>query len=136
MSRLSSIKQWFSTILYVGKHFRTIIQKVENDIIHTNNISKHAMNVSNDAQSIIRQRTAVNCDIHTRKHSSNFFITVGTYRNQDYVQCFSVDDQDFKGMIEQLREMQRYAVVRKVDAYPTFSASVKRELERDGWDTF
>jgi len=70
----------------------------------------------------IGDRTMVHCDVHMQHASS--VIVIGKYRGKDYVRCFSVNAKSIPELIEQLKQMERYAHIGRFDMpgiYPNVS---------------
>ena len=54
-------------------------------------------------------------------------IVIGRYKNADYVQTYALDTPDLAALIDQLRIMERTAMVRRIDAPPIFRAAFERD---------
>lgn len=80
------------------------------------------------AENLIKDRTDIAVDAHVTNHNPNQIIVTGRYRNRDYVQVFTLADNELGTLVEQLREMQRYGVVNKIDAPIGFRNVIEREL--------
>ena len=80
------------------------------------------------AENLIKDRTDIAVDAHVTNHNPNQIIVTGRYRNRDYVQVFTLADNELKTLVEQLRKMQRYGVVSKIDAPVGFRSVIEREL--------
>ena len=80
------------------------------------------------AENMIKDRTDVSADVHLTNHNPNQIIVVGRYRRSDYVKVFTLADNELGTLVDQLREMQRYGVVTKIDAPYEFRAVVEKDL--------
>jgi hypothetical protein len=78
------------------------------------------------AEKLIKDRTTISADLNYR--GGGQIIIIGRYRNEDYIQTYSVPDRDLRGLIETLRNMQRYGAIRRIDAAPQLRAVIKREI--------
>jgi hypothetical protein len=104
--------KWFKELLFVVRNYRQSQSWLENELATTNKV--------------IRERTDIHADI--RYKSENQIIVVGRYRDRDYVQTYSVNGGDFKALIEQLRDMQKYGHIGRIDAPPQMRAVFDNEL--------
>lgn len=80
------------------------------------------------AENMIRERTDISADVHMMNRNPNQIIVTGRYRNRDYVQVFTLQDNDLRSLIEQLREMERFGVVSKIDCAYDMRGVFEREL--------
>ena len=78
-----------------------IVKSYQTDIRVLNNRMK-------EATDLIKDRTDISADVHLHGHNRNQIIVTGRYRSHDYVQVFTVADNELKTLIDTLREMQRY----------------------------
>lgn len=83
---------------------------------------------ANEALKLIRERTRIHADVHLRGDPNNIII-VGQYRGQDYVEIFSIQHDHLSHLISDLRRMEKYGKVSRVDAPAEVSAVVKSKLE-------
>ena len=81
-------------------------------------------------ETMVRERTDIAIDVGF--WSTSHVIVVGRYKNADYVQTYSMDTPDLASLIDQLKQMERYGNVRRVDAPPQFRAVFERENENAG----
>lgn len=82
-----------------------------------------------DGVNIIKERTSIHADVNFNSRDDSQIIMIGRYRNNDYIQTFSVNRGDFEGLLEQLRQMEKYGVVRHVDTVPMMKAHIMNDLE-------
>lgn len=78
-----------------------------------------------ELEKLVKDRTNIAVDVGFRRASH--VIVIGRYRNADYVQTFEMDTPSLGGLIEQLRERERYGSVKRVDAPPQFRAVFERD---------
>jgi len=83
----------------------------------------------NAAEQIIKDRTDISADVHFHGHNRNQIIVTGRYRKMDYVQVFTLADNELASLINQLRDMERFGVVDKVDAIRDMKYVIERELQ-------
>jgi len=77
-----------------------------------------------ELEKLVKDRTNIAVDVGFR--SASHVIVIGRYRNADYIQTFEMDTPSLDGLIEQLRERERYGSVKRVDAPPLFRAVFER----------
>ena len=104
--------KWINELLFIVKHYRQHLAWLKNELASTNKI--------------LRDRTDIHADIHYK--SDNQIIVIGRYRNRDYVQTYRVSGDDFRALVEQLRDMQRYGHIGRIDSPPQMTAVFDNEL--------
>jgi hypothetical protein len=83
-----------------------------------------------ELEKLVRDRTNIAVDVGFK--TASHVIVVGRYRNADYVQTYALNMPDMGPLIAQLRQMERYGEVRRIDAPPVFKAVF--EPERDFYE--
>lgn len=78
-------------------------------------------------EKVLRERTNIAVDVGFR--DGNHIIVTGRYKDADYVQIHSLRDNDVGAIIEQLRMMERYGAVTRVDAPPNIRSAFSREFQ-------
>jgi short-subunit dehydrogenase involved in D-alanine esterification of teichoic acids len=78
-------------------------------------------------EDLVAHHTDINVDVNYAGLSH--VIVMGRYRNNDYVQTFAVNEQDLNGLIDRLKQMERYGTVNRIDSPPMFQAIFKREFD-------
>jgi len=86
-----------------------------------------------ECEQIIRDRTDIHVDLSVAGRNANQIVVIGHYRGCDYVQTYSMYNKDFTYVVEQLKEMSRYATVKRVDAVHGMEAVIAHELKKDGY---
>jgi hypothetical protein len=71
-----------------------------------------------EAENCIRSRTDIAVDVPVGWNSPCQIIVVGRYKGGDYIQTFTVQSGDLGQIVDLLKDMVRYGVVRHVDAAP------------------
>jgi hypothetical protein len=66
--------------------------------------------------SLMKEFTRVDADIGFR--GNNTIILTGVFKGRGYVQFYDLGDGEFRDMVERLRDMKKYALIRQVDAPP------------------
>ena len=66
----------------------------------------------------LMEYTRVDADVGLR--GNNTIILTGVYRNKGYVQFYDIGEGEFNMLVEQLREMKKHALIRNIDAPPSF----------------
>lgn len=122
---------WF----YVLENFKTRQLIVNKDftekIVEATLLSKEAKYESEEAVKIIRDRTRVSADIdaYSPKDYPNYVVLCGRYGNFDYVQTVTLSSKDFRFIVNQLKEMRKYADIKFVDVPPNLKHVVDSELK-------
>ena len=71
-----------------------------------------------DKVSELKEYTRVDADMGYR--GNNTIILTGVYRNRGFVRFYDIGDGEFQRMVEQMRIMKEHALVRNIDAPPSF----------------
>lgn len=112
---------WFKKLNYIVKHYD------EDKIVMLDRIRSADLRIRDGVQ-IIKDRTTINADISPSMRDPSQIITIGRYNGRDYVQVFSIHDDDFRGLIQHLREMERYGTVSKIDAPYGFEYVIEQDF--------
>jgi len=86
-----------------------------------------------ELRNIIKDRTEYNIDVHSVARKGSQVILLGRYRNTDFIQCYTLQDRDFKDLIDHCRHLEKYSHRARVDAWPEFKATINNELSRSGF---
>lgn len=73
----------------------------------------------------LRKRTEIAVDVG---FPGCYAIVVGRLGGRTFIQTYSVEGQSFRGLVDQLKEMERYAHVARVDAPPSFRGVFEQEF--------
>jgi hypothetical protein len=71
----------------------------------------------------LKEHTRVDADVGFR--GNNTIILTGVYKRQAFVRFYDVGDAEFISLVEQLKHMKKYALIRHVDALPNFRGVFK-----------
>lgn len=126
IKRIKNIISWLRKLNeIVASHSKLmhVIGSYQADIRVLNNRMKAATD-------LIKDRTNISSDFHFHGHNRNQIIVTGRYRNRDYVQVFTIADNELKTLIDTLREMQRYGVVDKIDAAYDMKYVIENDLSK------
>jgi len=88
-----------------------------------------------EAIKFIKDRTEVSADVspsswYPRNHrGTNTVIVVGRYKNNDYIDVYSLNVDSFRYLIEHLRELNKHGEIHRIDAPEPFSAVIRRDIE-------
>ena len=104
---------WIKTLNYIINHYDANFKWLKKEI--------------KESMQIIKDRTNIHADIHYR--SSNQVIVVGRYNGRDYVQTYNVNNKDFKEFILQLRSMEKYGHIRRIDHPIEFKGVFEHEFD-------
>jgi hypothetical protein len=66
----------------------------------------------------LKSYTCVDADVGFR--GNNTIVLTGVYRNQGFVRFYDVGEGEFEKLVNQLRIMNDHALIRNVDAPPSF----------------
>lgn len=69
----------------------------------------------------LKEYTRVDADVGFR--GNNTVILTGVYRNRAYVQFYDLGDGEFARLVEHLKDMRSHALIRHIDAPPSFRGS-------------
>ncbi len=121
---IKKIATWFICLHRLVKMYVKIAA-----IVETHNESLLVLNrrIAN-AERMIKHRTEISADVHARINHLNHIVLVGRYRNNDYVEIFSIRNDSMDSLVQQLAHMQKYAQVHRIDAPCNYSQVIKREL--------
>ena len=112
---------WFKKLFYIIKHYD------EDKIEIFDKIQSANLRIRDGVQ-LIKDRTNIHADVHARLNSPTQVIAIGRYNGRDYVQVFSIHNNDFKGLIHQLKDMEQYGNLRRVDAPIEFLGVLDQDL--------
>ena len=104
-----SLISWFKALRFVVKSYVTDMRALRRRM--------------DELDKLIRERTDIAVDVRFRE--PNYVIVVGRYKNADYIQTYSVRSNDLGYLIDMLKNMERHAQVRIVDAPPGMKAVVR-----------
>jgi hypothetical protein len=76
-----------------------------------------------DKMAELKAYTRVDADVGMR--GNNTIILTGVYRNQGYVKFYDMGDGEFMRLIEQLNDMRSHALIRHIDAPPSFKGAFR-----------
>jgi len=112
------------------EHLRHRLRAAEENLEALKTHSSLQAIYNQETRQFIKDKTEVNADIHMQSKPGSTIIVCGRYRNRDYVEVFTVPNDDFVGLIEQLKQMQKYARCRRIDAPFSMKAFIDTELGR------
>lgn len=112
---------WFRNLFYIVGNYRTDLHMIAH---HVDTCREQLAIV----EGYVKKATKIHVDIPASAKEFTKIIVIGTYRGRDHVQVFGIRPGSMDGLIEQLREMQRYAVVERIDAPLEVHATVKRSI--------
>lgn len=124
------------------KKIKKFIQRIRNIIriadtydksLH--DIAVNYMRISNNQDyldNLVKELTRVDFDVSPRISGTNLCIMSGRYRNTDYVQIFSMHDQEFVDVLKWILELKKRGQIDRVDSPIHMRAVFDREgLFRD-----
>lgn len=107
--------EWF-------KKLRKIVRNYDSE-----NAGLHAR--MKGAENAIKAATVIDVDVgFSNRRMENNIIVSGVYRGKAHIDIFTVHTDDFKRLVEILKDMERYGNVRRIDAPQTVKATFEREF--------
>lgn len=79
-----------------------------------------------ELEALVRERTNIAVDVGFRE--CNHVIVLGRYKGADYIQSYSVQSDSLAHLVDQLKQMERFGNVRRIDAPPQFRAAFARNF--------
>lgn len=112
--------RWFKKLFQIVRFY---------DIDLNENIRKYELlkREHDELVSIIKERTSIGVDVGYK--GGSYVILMGHYRGRDYIQSHRVNSDDFIGLIQQLKQMEKYGEVCYVDEIPNV-LSVRDAMEK------
>lgn len=124
---MSKLIEWFQELKYIVRNYASDIAKKDQQILDLRKQLAAASQKADRTNQLLRDRTDMGVDISYSRKEDSWVILVGRFKGQDYVQTFSMNSENFDGMIQICREMQKTAVLRRCDAPPIFRSVLERE---------
>lgn len=112
--RVFKMIRWVKELIFIVKYYRQHKSALENELYRTNKV--------------IRDRTDIHADINYK--NDNQIVVIGRYGNHDYIQTYRVSDSDFTALIKQLKEMQKYGHIGRIDCAPRVRAVFDNQLRK------
>jgi hypothetical protein len=75
----------------------------------------------------VRNATEVDVDMAVSAHCPTTVITIGRYKNSDYVDIFQIRDGDLDYIVEVLRNMRKRARINRIDEPIQFRGRIKHD---------
>ena len=126
--------KWFKDLFHVVRVYKEQnrllaeeLQNLKNKLNEQEGRIDYCFDEVNAGVNTIKERTDISADVTFSRHAKNQIVVIGRYKNCDYIQTYSILDNDFDYLINMLKDMQRHGVVSKIDAVPHMSAVLKRE---------
>lgn len=90
--------------------------------------NRHFQNRLDKLESLVRECSSVSSDIHMTHNKGGIVFVAGRYRNKDYVELFTVDDNTMPVLIDQLKHLEKDHTRGYYDA--PFQCDMKLWLDR------
>jgi len=127
--------KWFKTLFRIVRDYDAVQNDTNNAFVKAfrqidGAITDSSMAVDRAiaAEQVIRERTDVSVDAHYRSPAPSTVIVAGRYRNQDYVQVYGFDHDDFEYLVRHLKDMERHAAIRRIDGPPMIRDIMEHEF--------
>lgn len=121
--------KFIKKLRYIVANFDSLMDEAQRTASLASTYARQADTRSRAAQAMIKERTEVSASLSCTAHGRNSIIVIGRYKKADYVQTYSVDSRDFESLIQQLRSMDRYGTVNKLEAVPELRAIISKETQ-------
>jgi hypothetical protein len=112
---------WFRNLFYIVGYYRTDMQLIANAV----DSCRERVDI---VEGYVKKVTKVHADVDTTSEGYTKIVVIGQYRGKDHVQIFSLRPGSIDMLIDQLKDMQRYAEVGYIDAPEQISTTMKRSL--------
>lgn len=134
---------WFKTLFRLVRDYRALARRYTTDLqglyeqltpveaTATQALADAAtaLKTAQAAHKLIYDRTTVHFDISPTRHDPNVVIVVGRYQDKDFVQVYSFSIDEFRGLVDNMREAARHGAIGRVDAPPTLRAVIDRDFK-------
>lgn len=127
MKFYNNIKDFFQKLQYLLDNFQTIkriIEKYDSDI-------KYLECRASSLEDFVKSHVDIAVDINDSRYGMNTVIVIGRYKKHDYVNCFQLQSEDIPHLVEQLKDMERYGKIRRVDSPIAFRGVIDRMIYDD-----
>lgn len=112
---------WFRNLFYIVSNYRNDLSLIANGV-------DECRDVALTAHRFIKKATKCHIEVGLTAESHTQVVVIGHYRGKDHVQVFSLRPGSIDMLINQLRDMQRYTEIGRIDAPIEVRATMKREL--------
>lgn len=120
-TKITNTINWFKKLIYV-------INNYDKDLHNTmRKIRKNELEIVEGVK-LIKDRTTLHVDVHSKMNSPTQVILIGRYNNRDYVNVFALHDDDIHGLIHQLKDMEKYAELEHIDAPIELKSIIEHDL--------
>jgi len=114
---------WFRNLFYIVSNYRDDLTMLANGV---DDCCKQVA----IAERYIKKATKLHVNIAARPKDRTTVVVIGTYRGKDHVQVFGLRAESIDMVVNQLKELRRYAEGGCIDVPPNVDATVRRELIR------
>ena len=113
---------WFRNLFYIVGNYKQDLTMIANG---TDACLQRAM----AAERYVKKATKLHVDIPANMQDDyTRIVVIGKYRGKDHVQIFNLRPGSIDALMDQLRDMQRYADVIRTESPFEIDATVKRRL--------
>jgi len=112
---------WFRNLFYIVGNYRDDLQMIANGV-------DQCLSRAMAAERYIKRATKLHVDIPADLKNFTRVVVIGTYRGKDHVQIFNLRPGSIDMLMDQLRDMERYAEINRVESPVEIDATVKRQL--------
>ena len=112
--------QWFKKLFQIVRCYHGDISRLR---LENDRLVKEVVELTN----VIKERTTIAVDVGYKGRSE--VIVIGHYQGRDFIKSYNIRDNDFIGLVKQLKQMQKYGEIRYVDEMRGFM-SVSDVMEK------
>ena len=118
-TKITNTVNWFKKLIYIVNNYD------KNLSMAMRQVRKNELEVT-EAVNLIKERTSLSADVHMKMNAPTQVILIGRYNGHDYVNIFSLTEDDMKPLIHQLKDMEDYAHMSRIDAPIEYRNIVKQ----------
>ena len=109
-------KKWVKKLFWIIKNYDRDLAWVVHEVRET--------------QNLIKDRTELHGDLFENSYYQNTIITIGRYKNRDYVEITNIGDIDFEYVVRLLKERKKYASKGRMDVSPSLKLFLDEDMSR------
>lgn len=120
------IREWIAELRVIVYSWRSNVMQTQGKIDRMHAEIENLKLQQKALRDLMRANTALGIDISPSARDASWVITVGRYKGRDYVQTFVMRDREFTELVTICKDMERHALLQRVDAPPEFRYVIER----------
>lgn len=108
--------KWIKNLIRIVGEYDTDIRKLYEKTRILDNQMFSTLDQIKSAEKFIRERTTVDVEVPHFKGYPATVIVSGKYAGGDFIEIYQMDINAFSEIVDHLKSLKRYAVIRNVDA--------------------